>query len=74
MGGYELSEVWRGTDTQTRRMKECSEQLLIVLMIAGIIHISLTAIILVGRRVMNPCSNGGCNECCNKKLKANFIL
>lgn len=68
-----LSENWSSAEIQTMPVKESSEQLLIMVMIGEIIHISLTAIILVGRTVMNPCSNGGCNEYCNKKLKANFI-
>ena len=69
MGWQKLSETW----IQIMQIKKCSEQLLIMLMIAGIIQISLTVIISVGRTVMNPCSNGGYNEYCNKKLKANFI-
>ena len=68
-----LSEIWSSTEIQTIQVKECSEQLLIMVMIGEIIHIGLTAIILVGRTAMNPCSNGGCNEYCNNKLKANFI-
>lgn len=73
MGWPKLRETWTSTEIQTMPVKECSEQLLIMLMAGGIIHISLTAIIIVGRTIMNPCSNGGYNEYCNKNLKANFI-